>query len=91
MATKRYRKNRKSRKKGGILGIHAFKTESENISNCKKYWSDKYEKNPRRCDRLGKKESTINYPGMLKSNFRQPSIIGPNGVEGDIFNDRERW
>jgi hypothetical protein len=94
MATKRYRKNRKSRKnkKGGILGIHALKFESENISNCKKYWSDKYGKDPRRCDRLGKKESTINYPGMLKLNLgKTPSVIGPNGAEANIFNDSDRW
>jgi hypothetical protein len=97
MATKRYRKNRKSRKnkKGGILGIPALKTQYENISNCKKYWSDKYGKDPKRCDNEAKIESGKsykNYPGILKLNLgKTPSVISPNGAEANIFNDSDRW
>ena len=82
MATKRFRKNRKSRK-GGIFNIPGAKLEYENILNCKNHWSDK--KNPARCDTLSKK---INYPGQLKKSFgAKPSIIGPKGQ----FFDTDNW
>ena len=39
MPTRRVRKSRRSRKrKGGILGIAALKTNQDNINNCVKYW-----------------------------------------------------
>ena len=34
------RTRRRQTRRGGFLGIPFFKTDSDNISNCKKYWMD---------------------------------------------------
>lgn len=73
MATKRnrVRKSQKSRKiksrKGGILGIHATKTEADNIRNCETYW------NPTDKGRCTKERSySFDYPGFFRQKSGEP-------------------
>jgi hypothetical protein len=67
MPTRRFRKNNRKSRRGGILGIPFMKYIEDNIKNCEKYWSEG--KDPKRC--ILKARGTgygnyINYPGLVK-------------------------
>lgn len=81
MPTKRKRIRRKTLK-GGIPFVPGTKSLSDNISNCKNYWST-----GRRKDRCSEAEFSekINYPGAVKESFGYfPTYKSASGKTGRV-------